>query len=441
LELENARGPALSIGILALIIITWTLAGHGTVETVLDRPAVDIWYPWAGETGDAFRELVDIFNESRDDLYIRVLYAPNDLSASQKFFLSVAGGVPPEIVFVDGPQVAEWAERNAIMDVSALAEAAGLSGDDFWGPCWGQVNYRGSVYAIPYAADPNFALFWNREAFRRAGLDADSPPATIAQLDDYARRLTTFEGRSLRTIGFIPWAADMANCLYTFGWIFGGRFYDYDNDLITCDEPEIGAALSWMLSYADWLDVTRISTFSQAYGARERNPFYVGDLAMMMGTTATLRDIERYMPDLDFSLAPMPVLNEGDEPVVWMGGWCLGIPRGAKRPELAFEFIKWVCTSPEGTLSLARVTGSFPAFRNSPAYEEAAADPRRRVFLDMLDTARYQRPVMPVQAKYTGELRRAADHAMYRRNTVEAGLAEARERTQAELDRVLGAYR
>ena len=65
-------------------------------------------------------------------------------------------------MFVDGPQVAEWAERGLLTPLDGLLRENGIDPDklagEFFDPCWKQCYYRGKVWAITYCADPNFCF-------------------------------------------------------------------------------------------------------------------------------------------------------------------------------------------------------------------------------------------------------------------------------------------
>ena len=63
--------------------------------------------------------------------------------------------------------------------------------------------YRGSLYAIP-TTPATTALHWNKKLFREAGLDPDSPPRTIEELDAVAQRLTKREGGKIVQVGVLP---------------------------------------------------------------------------------------------------------------------------------------------------------------------------------------------------------------------------------------------
>jgi len=431
------------VGFFLSITVFSLLLGCSSTHKEEGTITLDVWHPWGGEPGKDFRAFMEYYNQNVADRFsppirVRPLFAPNDLSANQKFFLSVAAGVPPEVIFVDGPQVAEWGARGALLPLNDFIQEAGIKPEDFWQPCWKQTVFRGKVYALTFCADPNFAFFWNKKVFRDAGLDPEKPPRTLAELDEYAEKITKFDERgNMVRIGIIPWGVyGMANSIYTWGWAFGGKFYDPNSETVSCDDPKIVQALEWMVSYAKKYDIRKISALTAGFGTAEQNPFFTGKLGMMPAHITMLREIDKYAPDLEYGIALMPYPEGGEDPS-WVGGWCIGIPRGAKNQKEAFEFIKWLCTSPEGTLAAARLTGSFPGYKYSPAYEEAERDPRKSVFLSILRTTKHQRPVMPAQAFMMGELTRAVDAALYGRKSPEEALRDARERIQEHLDWVL----
>ncbi|GMV66886.1 MAG: ABC transporter substrate-binding protein [Candidatus Omnitrophica bacterium] len=438
----DAKQTVLILSLVLLLILgTFAFTGKPT-ESQNGRMVLDLWHPWGGPIGEEFRNFIHRYNQSNDKVQIDPLFTPNDLSANQKFFLSVAGGSPPEITFVDGPQVAEWAARGALESIDDLMAEYGVSNQDFWEPCARQNQYNGKTYALTYCADPNFALAWNKELFKKAGLDPERGPRTIAELDEMAEKLTKMDSRGdLETIGLIPWSVyGSENSLFTWGWCFGGEFYNPETREITCDSPQILAALKWMLSYAEKFGIVKITAFiqsQQGFGTGPLDPFLTGKVAFLAVHVSVVRLYAKYKPDLDYGLAPLPGLNEGEEGNgSWVGGWCIGIPKGSKHRREAFEFMKWLCTSDQGTRSSYETSGSFPGYTKAPVLEDIAREPKKAIFLDILKKTRHQRPVMPAQAYYMGAIRRAVDYSLNNLKTPEEALKEARELTEKELHRV-----
>ena len=115
----------------------------------------------------------------------------------------------------------------------------------------------------------------------------------------------------------------------------------------------------------------------------------------------------------------------------------MGIPKGCRHPEAAWEYIRWLGHTMEGTAVAGRNQTLFPGMKRSPFFKEIAGKPHYGDFVRILEESRHQRPVMPVQALYMRELQRAVQAAVFGLKTPAQALAEARKNTQAELDLVL----
>jgi multiple sugar transport system substrate-binding protein len=439
--MDAKQSLAIILFIALLIFGTYSMTGKPR-QFEDGRIVLNLWHPWGGPLGEEFRTFIRRYNDQNPATYVDALFTPNDLSANQKFFLSIAGGAPPEITFVDGPQVAEWAARGALEPIDDLMQEFGVSNADFWEACTAQNQYRGKTYALTYCADPNFALAWNKDLFKKCGLDPERGPKTIAELDAMSEKITVEDQRGdLESIGMIPWLVyGNENSLFTWGWCFNGEFYNPETNEITCDSTPVLAAMKWMKSYADKYGLVRITAFTQSqqgFGTGPLDPFLTGKVGFLAVHVSVVKLYAKYKPDLDYGLCPLPSLKEGEEGTgSWVGGWCIGIPKGCKYRKESFEFMKWLCTSDEGTRSSYNTSGSFPGYTLAPVLQDIEKEPRKKIFLDILRKTKHQRPVMPAQAYYMGAIRRAVDYTLNGLKTAEEALREARELTTRELDRV-----
>ncbi|MBI3920301.1 MAG: ABC transporter substrate-binding protein [Armatimonadetes bacterium] len=433
------RGRSAVESKMGVLFIALFLGGCTHEQTkVHGKKLVRVWHVWGGTMAEGFNKVCDAFRKTHPDIDLRPVFAANDLATNQKFFTAVAARKPPEVIFVDGPQVASWAEWGALEPLTNLCKQSGINEKDYFAPCWRQNAYEGNVWAMTFCADPNFGFVWNKNSFRKAGLDPERPPKTIEELDRYARALTMFEKGELVRVGLIPWAQyGQANSIFTWGWAFGGDFFDYKTNRITADNERVVKALEWMVSYAKQYDVTKVASLQQGFGSAEQNPFITGKVAMMCLHIGGIADLARYAPDLDYGVTYIPSPPEGEQHSSWVGGWCVALPNGARNRDAAWEFVRWLCASTEGTELAGKSTGLFPGLKTSPYFETVRGKKHYDKFLQILQECRHQRPVMPVQARYMRELSRAVDAAVYGKATPKEALARARVATQRELD-ILG---
>ena len=428
------------------------------------RIVIRIWHPWGGPMLEAYQKSVELFEQTHPEFACKPLYIPNDLSNSQKFYTAVIGNCAPEVTFVDGPQVAEWAERGLLEPLDELLREAGADPEklreEFFEPCWKQCCYRGKIYALTYCADPNFCFFWNKEALRKAvaageippgAIDPEKAPATIAELNRYNDAVTkvrqTGAGEQLERIGLVPWGVyGRANSIFTWGWAFGGEFYDSETGKITANHPKVVQALEWMCQYARMYNHEHIATLQSSFGSAEKNPFIVGKQVMQLMHLSGIAELEQYAPQLEYGMAPIPQPAGGEYNSSWVGGWTLAIPVGvtdAVRRKAALEFILWSCAKADGTGLSVRTSRIFPGWKPSPFFAQARKDPRFTVFIQILENCKHQRPVMPAQAFYMNELDRAVDKAVRAEKksdgvpyTAKELLDEATWRTQQYLDKI-----
>jgi multiple sugar transport system substrate-binding protein len=408
------------------------LAAAGPVE-------ITVWHPWGGDQAKALRRIADRFEKSHRNIRVRLVYTPTDLSTNQKFFTAIAANKPPDVSFVDGTQDGQWAEWGALTPLDEYIRRDHVRAEDYYPPCWNQAVYKGRVWSLTFCADPNFAFVWNKDAFRKAGLDPNTPPKTMADVDRMAQKLTTFQNGRITALGIIPWAQyGSANSVFTWGWAFGGRFYDAKTQRITANDPRVVDALTWMMTYAKRLGIERINSTASGWGSEAQDPFITGQVAMRCAHISMMKDLKRYAPHLDYGIAPLPGMPNGEIGSSWVGGWSVALPKGCKHPEQAWQFVKWLSATTAGTTAVYEEAGLLPGWKRAPILARIRKDPVLGMYVRILDEAKHQRPTMAAQAYYMGALDRAVDNALYGKETPKQALDEATRDTQRELDQILG---
>jgi multiple sugar transport system substrate-binding protein len=444
--MEVRPGLKLSKGLFSIVLIAILVSvacicitgcsSNEKADNGVNKPVtISVWHPWGGPQKELLTAVIAEFDRTHPGIRVEPLYTPNDLGSNQKFFTAVAAQRPPDVIFVDGPQTAAWAEQGAIQPLDPWIRKAGIKESDYFVPSWKQNAYKGHVWALPYCADPNFAFAWNKKVFREVGLDPERPPRTLKELDEYNDRITKVENGKMVRIGFIPWGqGGAANSIFSWGWAFKGNFYDPDKNKITANDPNNVRALQWMLSYLKKYDIRKINAFTSGFGSREQNPLYTGQMAMSFLHISQIEDINTYAPNLDYGLSFIPTPEGGEEHSSWVGGWCVGLPKGCKHPKEAWEFIRWCTRDPKGTAFVASKQGLMPGYRYSPYFKTIENKPGYGVFLKILRECKHQRPVMPAQSFYMTELEKVMDYTLYGKMTPKQALDMATKETQTELD-------
>jgi multiple sugar transport system substrate-binding protein len=230
---------------------------------------IGFWSP-AAQTdvsgGEKVYLLTDRFNQEHEgELYVEYVYTPTTAGTQmvEKLLTNIAAGTPPECAYFDRFIVPSWAAEGSLTDITELATQKGVQEADYFPFAWAEANWKGQLYALPFDTDDR-ALYYNKAHFEEAGLDPDESafPTSIEEFDAMAEKLTVREGPRFQRMGFIPWTGQ--GWLYSYGWTWGGEFYNPDTLEVTFNDPKIVAACEWLLSYADEYGMENVESFAQA---------------------------------------------------------------------------------------------------------------------------------------------------------------------------------
>ena len=326
---------------LALVFLLAALSGCGSADRSVDgKVVIRYWEKWTGFEADAMRAVVNDFNASQDRIFV-------DYSAvsqmDRKLMLATSGGVPPDVAGVYGRTLPVYAENNALMPLDRLAAANNIKREQYIDVFWKICSFREHLWGLP-TTPGSLALIWNKKLFRAAGLDPEQPPRSIAELEQFNTRLVKRRpDGGLAACGHLP--AEPGWYDEVWGWWFGGRLWDGDKT-ITANSPENIAAYDWVASYPKRLGASNLLAFRDASGtfASPQNPFFTGRVAMVLQGPWIYNFIKNFAPpDFEWGVAAFPsAAGEALKDVTLVETDALVIPTGAKHPNEAFEFIRYV---------------------------------------------------------------------------------------------------
>jgi len=443
-----------------MVVLLGGLSGGcgGGDETHTDdgRLIVSYWEHWSGFEKEAMQAVVDDFNASQERLFVKML----DVSQlEQKIILATAGGRPPDVVGLWARNVASFAEKGALTPLGRYLDAEGITGDDYIPGVWAQCRFRGFTWALP-STPASIALHWNKRLFREAGLDPEVPPRSLAELDAMNETLTVVDVRrgggtarvryldltdgeksdknfDIVRLGFTP--SEPGWWKQAHGYWFGAQLWDGDRK-ITANTPENVAAYAWYASFPEKFGVNNLKKFGASFGqnfASPQNPFLDERIAMVLQGVWMYNFIDQFSPQLEWAAAPFPSADPDALPdVTFLDSDVLCIPKGARNPDEAFEFIAFVQRQENiEKLNLGQRKFS-PRSSYSADFIARHPHPYIGVFIDlaMSPNARTQ-PLMPVWVEYGNELRAAADRTFGGVVDAQEALDYVQQRMQWKFDR------
>jgi len=383
------------------------------------------------------QHIVDAFNKQSKTTCVKMVAVPGSETDIAKLTTAVRGGTGPDVYELDRFTVAERAAAGVLTDLSSYG-ATNLASNylDF---AWKEALFKGKPYALPDDTDAR-VLYYNKDLMQAAGddpsqLDISKGAPTVDLIRSLATKLNKKTNGKYTVVGFDPRLNQGWH--YTWGFAFGGSFFNSSTCKVTPDDPKIVQAFKTMFwDWAGQLGVSDLQTFESTYAPdtpplpTEQDAFLTGHLGMVVSGDWVLAWLKQYTPNLHYGITYIPVPNQGDTPATWAGGWSVVIPKGAKNASGGWEFMKYFA-GPEGQKIYTQETTHMPTWKS--LLDDTSLFPGdHALFRKQLDVA-HSRPALPVGALYWDQLTIAQSAAEHHSQDPAVALKAAADTVNAKL--------
>jgi multiple sugar transport system substrate-binding protein len=244
--------------------------------------------------------------------------------------LAVAG-TPVAMAYVGSRTLKEFAQNELIVPVPMTDEEKA----SYYPNIVDTVTFDDTQWGVPIAFSTK-ALYWNKDLFKQAGLDPETPPKTWAEEIEFAKQIKEKTGIA----GYGLPAKTFDNTMHQFmHWVYTNNGKVIDGDEIVIDSPEVLAALQ------AYKDITPYSVEgATAYEQNEiRAIFLDGKVGMIQagsGAAYRLKDTQ-----INWGVAPLPrgPAAQGEGTLLITDS--LAIFSGSGVEEKAIEFAKYITST------------------------------------------------------------------------------------------------
>jgi multiple sugar transport system substrate-binding protein len=324
-----------------MIFSAWMLERVANRQIRKDRVTVTYWEKWTGTEGKEMRRIVEWFNQSQDRIFVKVLTTADVANKSR---IATSGGNPPDIAGIWENNVAAFADANALTDLTEFAKADGLTKDQYIDIYWQMFNYDSKLLALP-TTPSSTAMHFNRKLLPAKYRDPQNGPKTLEELGRIVDEVSVKRpDGSIKLAGFMPGEPGW----WSWGWgsLFGGKLYDEETQKLTMNSKENIAAVKWVKSYTDRFGIRETQSFQSGFGnfASPQAAFFSEKVSMVIQGVWLANYINDFAKGMDWYAAPFPV--SGNRPDLagtnYVGCDVVVIPKGAKHPKEAWEFIRFM---------------------------------------------------------------------------------------------------
>ncbi len=427
--------------IAALLIVPQVHAGPVLGQRAKAPVVINVAGCWPDRyQGTQFVKIAESFNQVQKDIVVKATYG----ATVQQVLTAESGGKPPDIYFDCGnAEVGTWASNGVVHNLDSFIQQSHFDLNRLTSSARQLITYNGHVWAMPYLTDC-YMMLYNKNLFRKAGLDPNKPPRTIEEVQALWNKLTLRDSSGkITSLAMLPTYGGpdfVGTYLPVYINMFGGQLVSSDGKTITANCSQCVQALAWEAKYYQTVGVSNVDHFG-AYNnpavGTPQNLFLSNKLAMYISGEWNPQFIKQYgnPKTFDYGVAPLPVpAARGNTNVAEAGGNMGFIMRKAPHPEAAFQYLLWI-QNVDPTVSFANVLNNVPQVKAALTSNNLDPNPYYRTFVHQAGVAQIQIfPNLPISAQFAAELATTEDKVLHGRMSAKDGLDKVTKDMQALLD-------
>jgi multiple sugar transport system substrate-binding protein len=313
---------------------------------------------------DVYQSVSDSIDAAWDGVSLEYEPGGTETSAYQDALRTeIAGGTAPDVFWLPGTDIADFANRGLIMDLREMAGAsAAYAGDEAYAPgpmellTYDPETQTGgaALWGLPRDVS-TFALYLNLDLIAEAGAP---DPRELDAAGDWNWDTFREVGEAVSGLGGEIYGFGMNNWWANPGiWInsAGGGFFNADRTACALDTDESIAGLEYMVGlYQDELAVP--------YGEDSQPPYEAGQVGMQL-TGRWSTPAYRNITDFEWDVVNIPAGPAGA--VNWTFWGAYVVNANTEHPEEAFELITRL-TDGEVQGQIAELGANIPSRVDDP---------------------------------------------------------------------------
>lgn len=294
-----------------------------------------------GATADALQALhqrVEQFEKQNPNITVKAIEYQ---WTGTTFAAQLAGGTLPDVFNIP------FTDSKALANNGQLADITQYFNKTATATKWNKnvidvaTGSNGHIYGIPWGPYA-MALSYNRDLFRKAGLDPDKPPTTLAEVEQDAKIIAQKEPG---VAGYMQMTQNNTGGweLAALTYSLGGRLETLQSDgkyKVDVDTPQVKQALSW-LNTLRWTDNAMGSNFLWDWSGINQG-FASGKIAMYMSGSdviGSLMQANGFDPD-KYGVTTFPMSSSSDAGI--LSGGNVDVVNVKDTPEQIAAAVKWI---------------------------------------------------------------------------------------------------
>ncbi len=400
------------------------------------------WHAMSGELGGVVDELVKQFNDSQDEVEVEAVFQGTYDESLNKLKTSMGSGTGPTLIQTYEIGSRFMIDSGAITPVQQFIDGESYDVSHLEENILGYYTFDDRLYSMPFNTS-NPILYYNKDAFKKAGLDPENPPTTYEEVEKAAKTLT--EGSMT------------GGSFAIYGWFMEQLLANQGAELLNnsngragmADQAQLGspAAVSTLEWWKKMVDEGTLLNLGRKTDDTKK-AFAAGQVAMTLDSTASLRGIVQAAEgkfEVGTAPLPKPAAADADKGGVVVGGASLWIlnDRPEEEQQAAWKFIKFLA-EPKTQAYWHVNTGYFPitkeAYNEDLVKENLKKYPQFQTAIDQLHGTKLTPATQGAVMGVFPEARQLTETAIEEALTGAAKPQDALDRASAEITQKIQEY-
>ena len=304
---------------------------------------------------DVYQAISDDLSKQLEAQGIKLQYDPAPVTGYlDKLTTEFSAGNAPDIVWIPGASVADYATKNVLLDLMPMAKAdTNFKLTDYYDAPMKELEEGGHLWGLPRDIS-TLVLYYNKDLFASKGVD---DPAELAaqgkwDWDNFLRVSQELTDPEAKVYGF-----SMTNWWGPWGYFIyaaGGSLFNADRTACGLDTPEAQAGLQFL---QDIFQTYKIATLPGVEGGVGETEF-IGGQAGMIPNGRWMTPAMRENAKFNWGVVEMPKGPGGNATWLFWGPYVVSAK--TQYPDQAWTVLK-ALTSPEVQGKIAALGTNIPS--------------------------------------------------------------------------------
>ncbi|MHC5216557.1 ABC transporter substrate-binding protein [Enterococcus sp. LJL128] len=347
-----------------------------------DGVTLTFWNGFTASDGEILQNIVDDFNKTNDKNIKIEMDVMTWANLNEKLPPAISSKTAPDFIALNYPDFAQYVENGAVQSLDDFWDYDGVDKADFTETAVDLGKVEDKQYFIPMQVQGMY-MYWNKDLFKAAGLDTETPPKTWTELTEMAPKLTD---SSKNVSGFV-FNKDGTAPLYNWILANGGKLINDDYTKSEFASPE---NLKTLKAIQQMIHVDKAGPESIS-GAEMDNLMNAGQLSIEINGPWLNNGLKAN--EINYGVTTLPQASESGEQTAILDGVGYAIPAStdSKKKEAIYEFLKYWNTTEIG--KKWSIENGFPAYLNSVAEDDEVKN--NEIVSELSKQMDYAEPFLP----------------------------------------------